>query len=119
MVYCFDLDGTICSLTENNNYPNAVPMVDMVEAVNKLAQNHRIIIFTARGASSGIDWRELTTDFYFTGNINLFKNEYLIVELNEVNNIQDLNKLNNRVIFLYNINDFDLNSLSRDLKELI
>jgi len=61
MVYCFDLDGTICSLTENNEYPSAIPMTDMVEAINKLSQNHRILIFTARGASSGINWEELTT----------------------------------------------------------
>ena len=60
MIYCFDLDGTICSITKNNNYPNAIPMQDVVDTVNKLYENNRILIFTARGASSGIDWRDLT-----------------------------------------------------------
>ena len=61
MVYCFDLDGTICSLTKNNEYPEAIPFPDMVEAVNNLYETHCIKIFTARGASSGIDWTDLTT----------------------------------------------------------
>ena len=60
MVYCFDLDGTLCSLTENNEYDLAIPIKDMVEAVNKLYESNYIKVFTARGASSGIDWADLT-----------------------------------------------------------
>lgn len=60
MIYCFDLDGTICSLTENNNYVNALPFLHVIEKINKLFEQHTIKIFTARGASSGIDWTDLT-----------------------------------------------------------
>lgn len=57
MVYCFDLDGTICSLTENNDYSKASPFDDMVQAVNKLYdEGNTIKIFTARGITSGKDW---------------------------------------------------------------
>ena len=57
MVYCFDLDGTICSLTENNDYSKAIPLNDMVKSVNELYdKGNTIKIFTARGATSGKDW---------------------------------------------------------------
>jgi glycerol-3-phosphate cytidylyltransferase len=61
MKYCFDLDGTICTLSDKNDYNQAAPLLEMVEAVNRLYdEGNEIIIFTARGASSGIDWTEVT-----------------------------------------------------------
>uniref|UniRef100_A0A6M3LFA5 Polynucleotide kinase n=1 Tax=viral metagenome TaxID=1070528 RepID=A0A6M3LFA5_9ZZZZ len=64
MIYCFDIDGTVCTQTPDNKiraYNEAEPFVDMIEAINKLYDaGHRIIFFTARGSSSGIDWREFT-----------------------------------------------------------
>ena len=61
MIYCFDIDGTICHLVNDGNYENAVPIVGTVEAVNRLYdEGNTIILFTARGASSGIDWRDIT-----------------------------------------------------------
>ena len=65
MKYCFDLDGTICD-TPNNPlnkplYLEATPFPFMVEQVNKLFdEGNYIIIITARGRGSGIDWTELT-----------------------------------------------------------
>jgi carbamoyl-phosphate synthase large subunit len=57
-VYCFDLDGTIC--TENCAYDKAVPIESVVRRVNQLyQQGHKIIIATARGAASGTCWRSL------------------------------------------------------------
>lgn len=57
-VYCFDLDGTIC--TESCDYENAVPVDSVVKKVNQLyQQGHKIIIATARGAASGVCWRSL------------------------------------------------------------
>ncbi len=59
--YCFDLDGTLCS--QEKNYIDAVPFPKAVEEVNRLySLGNKIIIFTARGASSGIDWTEVTKD---------------------------------------------------------
>jgi len=57
-VYCFDLDGTIC--TESCAYDKAVPVERVVKKVNELyRQGHKIIIATARGAASGVCWRAL------------------------------------------------------------
>jgi hypothetical protein len=60
MIYCFDLDGTLCTNT-NGDYSNAVPFYDRIEKVNTLySLGNTIIINTARGSSTGIDWYELT-----------------------------------------------------------
>jgi carbamoyl-phosphate synthase large subunit len=59
-VYCFDLDGTIC--TENCAYEDALPIDAVVEKINRLySQGNTIIIATARGAASGHSWNELST----------------------------------------------------------
>jgi hypothetical protein len=60
MIYCFDLDGTICTLTKDNNYTEAQPYNYMVDKINELYENNIIKIFTARGASSGVDWTDVT-----------------------------------------------------------
>ena len=49
MTYVFDIDGTICSLTEGD-YENASPFVDRIKKINKLhEQGNKIIYHTARG----------------------------------------------------------------------
>jgi len=59
MRYCFDLDGTICltPMRPDDNKPGyleATPFPFMVETVNRLYdEGNHIIIFTARGKSSG------------------------------------------------------------------
>jgi len=61
-IYCFDLDGTLCTNTEGA-YEEAEPFFDRIQKVNDLYDNSdRIIIFTARGTVTGIDWRALTED---------------------------------------------------------
>ena len=66
MKYCFDLDGTICDtpMRPSDNKPGyleATPFPFMVEQVNRLYdEGHKIIIMTARGRGSGIDWTQLT-----------------------------------------------------------
>lgn len=60
IVYCFDIDGTLCS-QRDGDYENATPFPDRIAVVNELyAQGHRIILYTARGSGTGIDWRETT-----------------------------------------------------------
>ena len=60
MIYCFDLDGTLCT-QRDLDYENAEPYVDRIEEVNKLYdKGNHIIYWTARGAVSGDDWTELT-----------------------------------------------------------
>lgn len=60
MTYCFDIDGTLCSNTDGD-YSRAVPFYQVIAQVNRLyAGGHRILLYTARGTTTGIDWRELT-----------------------------------------------------------
>ena len=62
MIYCFDLDGTLCN-TEGNNYSESTPKKDRIAVVNKLYdQGHTILIDTARGSVSGKNY------FFFTLN---------------------------------------------------
>lgn len=61
IVYCFDLDGTICTTVEMSNYDTALPDMVVVEEINRLYENGSIIkIMTARGSVSGVDHTELT-----------------------------------------------------------
>lgn len=60
MTYCFDIDGTLCSNTEGD-YENAQPFRGVIEEVNHLfKEGHRILLYTARGSTTGIDWLNLT-----------------------------------------------------------
>ena|ERR1700686_719160 len=60
MIYCFDIDGTLCTNTEGE-YSRAEPFPEMIARVNCLfAEGHQILLYTARGATTGIDWREET-----------------------------------------------------------
>jgi len=60
MIYCFDIDGTICTNTEGD-YENAEPFPDVVAEINRLfEQGDQILLNTARGGTTGIDWTEVT-----------------------------------------------------------
>ncbi len=58
--YCFDIDGTLCSNTWGE-YESAEPFLHMIAQVNALhAAGDRILLFTARGTTTGTDWRSVT-----------------------------------------------------------
>jgi hypothetical protein len=58
--FCFDLDGTLCSNTFGE-YESAAPFPWAIARVNVLAgAGHRIVIFTARGSATGLDWADRT-----------------------------------------------------------
>lgn len=60
MILCFDLDGTLCR-TECGRYTESRPYPDRIAYVRKLyEQGHTIIIETARGTGTGINWHTLT-----------------------------------------------------------
>jgi hypothetical protein len=60
MIYCFDLDGTLCTNTDGE-YELAKPFHDRIKIVNDLFKSgNTIIIDTARGSTTKIDWSELT-----------------------------------------------------------
>ncbi len=67
MVIYIDIDETICFHPEGSpnvarDYNLALPIIENINKANKLYDNGNTIIYwTARGATTGIDWTELTT----------------------------------------------------------
>lgn len=59
--FCFDIDGVIAHISPNIQYDLAQPFIENIEVVNKLYDlgNH-IVLFTARGSKTGINWLEVT-----------------------------------------------------------
>jgi hypothetical protein len=67
--YCFDLDGTLCTNTEGQ-YDKASPFEDRIKIVNGLFdEGHTILIFTARGSTTGKDWRAFTEEQLASWNV--------------------------------------------------
>ena len=61
MIYCFDIDGTICTLTQGGKYGRARPFTDVIKKINELYDSGNTIkMFTARGSVSGKDYTQLT-----------------------------------------------------------
>ncbi len=62
MIYCFDLDGTLCTNTDGD-YKDASPFLDRIKKVNDLHdEGHKIIIESARGGTTNKYWVEFTRD---------------------------------------------------------
>ena len=60
MIYCFDLDGTLC-ITEGSDYINSVPIQERIDRVNGLFESGHIIwIDSARGSTSGKNYLDMT-----------------------------------------------------------
>jgi CMP-N,N'-diacetyllegionaminic acid synthase len=58
--FCIDIDGTICH-SSDLDYSVAEPIESAVTKIRELKQQgHYVILFTARGTMSGIDWRPVT-----------------------------------------------------------
>lgn len=61
MVIRVDIDETICTSPSDRNYANATPIQERIKHINDLYdEGHTIIYWTARGATTGIDWRAVT-----------------------------------------------------------
>ncbi len=59
--FVFDIDGVIARLQKDNNYALAEPNTEMIQLINKLYDmGNQIILHTARGYVTGIDWHEVT-----------------------------------------------------------
>lgn len=60
-VFCFDVDGGIAEIQKDNDYIKCGPLRENVQLINRLFDaGHEIILFTARGTMTGIDWRKTT-----------------------------------------------------------
>jgi dTDP-glucose 4,6-dehydratase len=63
LTFVVDIDGVVASLTPNNDYHLAQPLTGTIEKINRLYdRGHRIVMFTARGSATGIDWSQVTRD---------------------------------------------------------
>ena len=59
--FVIDIDGVIASRTPRNDYCEAGPIRPTIEAINRLhGLGHRIVLLTARGSTTGLDWRAET-----------------------------------------------------------
>jgi capsule biosynthesis phosphatase len=58
--YFVDLDNTLC-ISKNSDYRNSTPILERIHELKKIKEaGHRITVWTARGATSGKNWEELT-----------------------------------------------------------
>ncbi len=59
--FVVDIDGVIASIVPVSDYSKAGPLTENIRLVNQLyEQGHEIILFTARGYVTGMDWRHVT-----------------------------------------------------------
>lgn len=60
MKYVFDIDNTLL-YTNGNDYKNSTPIWHRINYVNKLyEEDHHIVLYTARGSRSGVNYESLT-----------------------------------------------------------
>jgi hypothetical protein len=58
-----DIDETICTGGDPLDYSTSVPKREIIERINSLYNlGHIIIYWTARGGTTGIDWRKVTEE---------------------------------------------------------
>jgi hypothetical protein len=56
-----DIDETICYYAGDRNYENAIPYPERIKRINQLYnEGNEITYYTARGVTTGIDWRAIT-----------------------------------------------------------
>jgi len=63
MIVYIDIDETICEIPKEfgRDYSKAVPIKENIKKTNKYyEQGHTVVYWTARGGTTGIDWREVT-----------------------------------------------------------
>jgi histidinol phosphatase-like enzyme len=61
MIIYIDIDETICNSPKNRDYADAEPIAENIDKANKLYdEGNTIVYWTARGTTTGIDWRKVT-----------------------------------------------------------
>lgn len=60
--FCFDIDGVICTSVFNCDYKKALPISSGIKLVNELYKRNYIILFTARGTLTEINWENETRE---------------------------------------------------------
>ena len=61
LTFAFDLDGVLATLVPDNDYRRAQPYPSAIALLNRLhAAGNRIVVYTARGSQTGLDWTAVT-----------------------------------------------------------
>jgi dTDP-glucose 4,6-dehydratase len=61
MIIYVDIDETICVTPKDRDYSKSKPLYDRIAKINDLYnKGHKIVYWTARGSTTGVDWRQLT-----------------------------------------------------------
>lgn len=59
--FVFDIDGVIAKIHPKNQYDQSQPNQEMIDLINRLYEyGNEIILYTARGYTTGIDWGKVT-----------------------------------------------------------
>jgi hypothetical protein len=59
--FVIDIDGVVAMLAPGNDYRQSRPIDEVISAINRLYdRGHYIIMLTARGTKTGIDWADVT-----------------------------------------------------------
>ena len=59
--FCFDIDGVIASIVPISDYSKATPIKETIQLIQQLhQQGHKIVLNTARGYVTKIDWESVT-----------------------------------------------------------
>ena len=61
MKYYVDIDGVICTNTFGS-YEKAIPIQENIDKINALFDDNEVVLWTARGTTTNIDWRNLTEE---------------------------------------------------------
>lgn len=60
--FVFDIDGVIAQYNASLQYDQSLPNIEMIKIINYLYdRGNKIVLHTARGYKTGIDWQEVTT----------------------------------------------------------
>jgi CMP-N,N'-diacetyllegionaminic acid synthase len=63
LTFAFDMDGVIATLVPDGDYATAQPYPPAVSLLARLHQaGNRIVVYTARGSATGLDWTETTRE---------------------------------------------------------
>ena len=74
MVIYVDIDETICKTPADRDYSKSKPIEKRIKHINSLYEKgYTIVYWTARGTSTGIDWREVTEKQFSDWNVKYHK----------------------------------------------
>ena len=70
MVIYVDIDETICKTPTDRDYSKSKPIQKRIKHINSLYEKgYTIVYWTARGTSTGIDWKEVTEKQFSDWNV--------------------------------------------------